>query len=169
MKVVVWLAEGTWEAGVDAALRLAPADAQVTLLHVVDPRWAAGAEGAAAGLLGRGRRTAGAGVQEAALAAQGALLDAAGERLGGSARREARSGPVEREVVAAAEGADLLVAVRDGDRSRLGPRSLAPATRFVVDHAPCPVLLVWPGEAPSPATIPPPPQPGAGPPAPPPA
>ena len=31
------------EAGVDAALRLAPPDADITLLHVVDPRWAGGA------------------------------------------------------------------------------------------------------------------------------
>ena len=58
MKVVVWLAEGTWRAGVDATLRLAPPDAEVTLLHVVDPRWASGAEAAQAGLLGRGRRHA---------------------------------------------------------------------------------------------------------------
>jgi hypothetical protein len=27
---------------------------------------------------------------------------------------------------------------RDGDRSRLGPKSLGPADRFVVDHAPVP-------------------------------
>jgi hypothetical protein len=50
--------------------------------------------------------------------------------------------------VEAAAGADLLVAARDGDRARLGPRSLGPATRFVVDHAPCQVLLLWPDEVP---------------------
>ena len=38
---------------------------------------------------------------------------------------------------------DLLVLARDGDHSRLGPHSLGPAARFVVDHAPCRVLLVW--------------------------
>jgi hypothetical protein len=70
-------------------------------------------------------------------------------------------------VVAAAEGADLLVLARDGDRSRLGPRSLGPATRFVVDHSPCPVLLVWPERAPGVGTIPPPPPPGHQPPPPP--
>jgi hypothetical protein len=43
--------------------------------------------------------------------------------------------------MAAAEGADLLILARDGDRARLGPRSIGPATRFVVDHAPCAVLL----------------------------
>ncbi|MGC1282654.1 MAG: universal stress protein, partial [Streptosporangiaceae bacterium] len=68
-----------------------------------------------------------------------------------------RRGRVEREVVAAAEGADLLVLARDGDDTRLGPKSLGPASRFVVDHAPCPVLLVWPRETPGTGSIPPPP------------
>jgi nucleotide-binding universal stress UspA family protein len=53
--------------------------------------------------------------------------------------------------------ADLLVMARDGDRSRLGPKSLGKAARFVVDHAACPVLLVWPESAPDVTTIPPPP------------
>ncbi len=64
-------------------------------------------------------------------------------------------GPIEREVIAAAEGAGLLVLARDGDRARLGPRSLGPASRFVADHAPCRSLLVWPEPAPGIATIPP--------------
>jgi Na+/H+ antiporter NhaD/arsenite permease-like protein len=51
----------------------------------------------------------------------------------------------------------LVVPARDGDRSRLGPHSLGPATRFVVDHAPCAVLLTWPARAPDVASIPPPP------------
>jgi nucleotide-binding universal stress UspA family protein len=165
VKLVVWLAEGTWQAGVDAALRLAPPDAEVTLLHVVDPRWASGAEAAQAGLLGRGRRRGDVGelVASAALTAEQALLDAAAARLGRPAVRLPLRGRVEREVVAAVADADLLVAVRDGDHDRLGPRSLAPPTRFVVDHAPCPVLLVWPDEAPPLATMPPPPPPGAPP------
>jgi len=66
-----------------------------------------------------------------------------------------RSGRIEREVVAVADGADLLILARDGDRTHLGPRSLSPATRFVVDHAPCPVLLVWPETPPAITTIPP--------------
>ncbi|GGN95285.1 hypothetical protein GCM10011579_095680 [Streptomyces albiflavescens] len=62
--------------------------------------------------------------------------------------------------MAAAEGADLLILARDGDRTHLGPRSLGPASRFIVDHAPCPVLLVWPEAAPGTDTIPrPPPHP----------
>jgi nucleotide-binding universal stress UspA family protein len=59
--------------------------------------------------------------------------------------------------VAAADGADLLVLARDGDRSRLGPHSLGPQARFVVDHAPCQVLLVWPDTPPPASTVPPPP------------
>ena len=82
------------------------------------------------------------------------LLAAAQTRLGRQAHLQATSGRPEREVVQAAEAADLLVVARDGDRSRLGPASLGPATRFVVDHAPCPILLVWPDEAPGVTSIP---------------
>ena len=57
----------------------------------------------------------------------------------------------------AAADADLLIVARDGDQSRLGPKSLGKEVRFVVDHAPCPVLLIWPGGAPGVATLPPPP------------
>jgi Universal stress protein family len=76
-----------------------------------------------------------------------------------------RHGHLEREAVTAATGADLLILARDGDRSRLGPKGLGKVTRFVVDHAPCPVLLVWPEPAPGITTIPPPPPrpPGHGP------
>ncbi|MFI6494075.1 universal stress protein [Streptomyces sp. NPDC050564] len=84
------------------------------------------------------------------------LLAEAEQRLGRPCTRIERTGRVEREVVAA-EGADLLILARDGDRSHLGPRSLGPASRFIVDHAPCPVLLVWPEHAPGIAPIPPPP------------
>ncbi|MFZ0752316.1 MAG: universal stress protein, partial [Trebonia sp.] len=73
------------------------------------------------------------------------------------AGRIERSGAPEREVVTAVADAALLIVARDGDRSRLGPKSLGKATRFVVDHAPCPVLVVWPEAAPAVATIPPPP------------
>jgi nucleotide-binding universal stress UspA family protein len=76
----------------------------------------------------------------AALSGEAAAeLLAAGEaRLGRPARHQRREGRVERLVVEAAQDADLLVAARDGDRSRLGPASLGPVTRFVVDHAPPP-------------------------------
>ncbi len=86
-----------------------------------------------------------------------ALLEDARERIGRPAETVARRGRVEREVVAAAQDADLLVLARDGDRERLGPKSLGPPARFVVDHAPCRVLLVWADEPPGVETIPPPP------------
>jgi nucleotide-binding universal stress UspA family protein len=85
------------------------------------------------------------------------LLDAAADRLGRPCERLEIQGRPERAVVAASASADLLVLARDGDQARLGPKSLGKATRFVVDHAAGPVLLVWPGSPPGMATIPPPP------------
>jgi len=158
MRVLVWLVEGTWQGCIDAARPLLPPDAEITLLHVAPSEVEQAATGALAGLLGRGRPGPGRHPAEriSALSEQaaGELLVAAVARLGRDARRQATTGRVERVVVRAAEGADLLVAARDGDRSRLGPASLGPATRFVVDHAPCPVLLVWPDEAPGVESIP---------------
>ncbi|MYW42613.1 universal stress protein, partial [Streptomyces sp. SID161] len=149
MRVIAWLVEGTWPACVDAVRDHAPDGAEVVLLHVSGPDVPAVAHGAFAGLLGRGHRERDPGDRLETLGGTSAtaLLDAAAERLGRSCSCEERSGRVEREVVAAAAGAGLLVLARDGDRSRLGPRSLGPAVRFAVDHAPCPVLLVWPEPA----------------------
>ncbi|MGW4444367.1 universal stress protein [Streptomyces sp. NPDC004682] len=158
MRVIAWLVEGTWPACVDAVREHTPAGAEVVLLHVSGPEVPGVAHGAFAGLLGRGRRGDPGDLMEALNDGSAAeLLAAAAERLGRPCLREERSGRVEREVVAAAEGADLLVLARDGDRTRLGPHSLGPAARFTVDHAPCPVLLVWPDRAPSLGTLPPPP------------
>jgi nucleotide-binding universal stress UspA family protein len=155
---MVWLADGTWEAAVDAARTHAPDGASVTLLHVTDPAVAETARGAWAGLLGRGHADdPGARIETAAERAESDLLARAAARLDRPARAATRRGRVEREVVAACAGVDLLIVARDGDLSRIGPRSLGPATRFVVDHCPCPVLLIWP-EQPS-ATLPPPPPP----------
>jgi nucleotide-binding universal stress UspA family protein len=150
--VVVWLTEGTWPACVDAARELAAGP--VRLLHVVDPESVEAIDGAHAGLLGRG---AGAGGAEMLARAQAALLDAAAARFGRPAEWVARRGRVEREVVAACADADLLILARDGDRTRLGPKSLGRTTRFVLDHAPCRVLLLWPDEPPALETLPPPP------------
>jgi nucleotide-binding universal stress UspA family protein len=157
--VVVWITEGTWPACVDAARTHAPHGAEIVLLHVSSPEVPGAAHGAFAGLLGRGHpgRDPGARLEQLAAASARELLDAAAERLGRPCTKVARSGRVEREVVAAADGAGLLVLARDGDRSHLGPHSLGPAGRFVVDHAPCPVLLVWPESPPDPAAVPPPP------------
>ncbi len=158
--VLVWIAESTWAACVDTARTWAPAQADVVLLHVTDDEAAEVAHGAFLGLLSRGRRPPedpDRVIAAAVAAAATELLDAAARRLGRPAARVERSGRIGHEVVQAAAGADLLICARDGHLDRLGPHSLGPATRFVVDHAPCPVLLVWPGPAPEVATVPPPP------------
>jgi nucleotide-binding universal stress UspA family protein len=156
--VIAWIVEGTWPACVDATRAYAPEGAGIVLLHVTGPQASGAAHGAYAGLLGRARPDRDPGTRlEHLAAAAGQLLAAAAGRLGRPCTRAERSGRAEREVVAAAEGATLLILARDGDRTHLGPRSLGPASRFIVDHAPCPVLLVWPEPAPSVATIPPPP------------
>jgi len=156
MKVLVWITEGTWRAAVDTARDLPGAD--LTLLHVIDVRDGGVLTGARAGLLGRGLRDE---VPDATrrelVMAQTTLLEAAQARLGRNVRLIARQGRVEREVVAACADADLLVLARDGDHDRLGPRSIGHHTRFVIDHAPCRVLLVWPDEPPGLSTLPPPP------------
>jgi nucleotide-binding universal stress UspA family protein len=126
---------------VDAGLSLAPAGARFTLLHVTPAEVADVAHGAYLGLFGRGRE---------------AGRDPAG-RLGRDCEKLEIHGHTERAVVAASAQADLLVMARDGDPSRLGPKSLGRVARFVVDHAACPVLLVWPEAAPELATIPAPP------------
>lgn len=155
--VYVWVAEGTWRATVDAALDLAPAGARFTLLHVTPPEVPDAARGAYAGLFGRTGRDPGARLEEMAAASAGELLAAAADRLGRACERLDVQGRAERAVVAASARADLLILARDGDRTRLGPKSLGKTARFVVDHAACPVLLVWPGSPPGVATIPPPP------------
>ena len=155
--VYIWIGEGTWRATVDAALSLAPAAARFTLLHVTSPAAADAAHGAYLGLLGRGGRDPGERLEALASVSAADLLEAAARRLGRPSERLEIQGSAERAVVAASAQADLLVVARDGDRARLGPKSLGKATRFVVDHAACPVLLVWPEAAPDVATIPPPP------------
>jgi len=145
---------------VDAGLSLAPPGARFTLLHVTPAEVADAAHGAYLGLFGRGRgvgRDPGARLDELAAASAGDLLARAADRLGRGCEKLEIHGHTERSVVAASAQADLLVMARDGDRSRLGPKSLGKAARFVVDHAACPVLLVWPEPAPDIATIPPPP------------
>ncbi|GAA1645977.1 universal stress protein [Georgenia ruanii] len=155
MDVVVWLTEATWPACVAGVRRLVPDDARLTLLYVASADLLGVAGGAAAGLLGRGRRPSQPGgsgaLDDLARRSAHELLAEAGALLGREARQELRAGRVERVVVDVAAGADLLVLARDGDGARLGPRSLEPPTRFVVDHAPCDVLLVAPDGSPTPS------------------
>lgn len=155
-KVVVWLTEGTWTGCVDSAATLAPAAAEFVLLHVTDTDVAEAVHGAVGGLLGRAGHHE---VDVAGVAGQAErdLLAAAATRLGRPSTVRTLSGRVEREVVAECADADLLVCARDGDHDRLGPRSIGRHTRFVVDHAPCPVLLVWPDRTPGLDSMPPPP------------
>jgi nucleotide-binding universal stress UspA family protein len=155
--VLIWVAEGTWRASVDAGLSLVPAGASYTLLHVTPAEVADAAHGAYLGLFGRGGRDPGVRLDELAAVSASELLEAAARRLGRDCEKREIHGHIERAVVAASAQADLLVMARDGDRSRLGPKSLGKAARFVVDHAACPVLLVWPELAPDLGTIPAPP------------
>ncbi len=161
--VYIWVCEGTWPAAVDAALRLGPPGSRFTLLHVTSEEGPDAARGAYAGLLGRGGRDPAARLAEEASAAATRLLAEASARLrqgsGQPCDQVELQGRAERVVVAASAQADLLIVARDGDQARLGPKSLGRATRFVVDHAACPVLLVWPGIAPGVASMPPPPPP----------
>jgi nucleotide-binding universal stress UspA family protein len=165
MTVLVWVTEESWMACVDAALARAPAD-EVTLLHVTDAGAVDAAQGAFTALLGRGGTGPGAQLEAMTEAAATEVLEAAAARLARPARQLRRRGRPEREVVQEAGGAALLILARQG--AEAGPRSLGKAARFVVDHAPCPVLLVWPGPAPDQPLPPPPPPPGHPPPGPPP-
>jgi nucleotide-binding universal stress UspA family protein len=142
MRALAWLREETWRACVDAI----PAAAEVTLLHVAAADAEHAAREARRGRLGRPLARPDRQPELEALSdeAAAALLASAAQRLGRPAERVARRGRVEREVLDALAGHDLLVVARDGDRRRPGPHSLGPPTRFVVDHAPCSVLLVWP-------------------------
>jgi nucleotide-binding universal stress UspA family protein len=160
MRAVVWISEGTWEACVDQAAAFLPEDADVTLLHVAPSDVEEFAARGPARLLGRHppppppAETPLRAIAEEE--AQGLLADAQA-RLGRPAQTMSRRGRVEREVVAACAGADLLVLARDGE-ARLGPKSLGKHTRFALDHVPCQVLLVWPEAPPGVETIPPPPR-----------
>ena len=137
LRVLAWIAEHGWEACVDAAAQL-PAR-EIMLLHVAGPVHHG------PGLLGRHPRPdVEARYDEVAEEAAEALLAAAEERLAATVavRRVAARGRPEDVVIEACADADVLVLTRSGHRP--GPHSLEHANRFVVDHAPCTVLLTWP-------------------------
>ena len=139
LKVLAWITESGWEACVDAVARLEPSE--VTLLHVTT-----------VDLPGpRGRRHDEVMTRMAHLAEEAAqaLLDDAVERLDDGTvtiYTLAENGPAEDVVMRAAAEADLLVIARDSRHP--SPHSIGHAARFVVDHAPCDVVLVWPGGGP---------------------
>jgi nucleotide-binding universal stress UspA family protein len=151
MKVVAWITETGWEACVDAA-KAYPAS-EFTLIHVADVE-----------LPGpRGRRHDEVMARMSALAddAARALLDDAEERLTGGlktaadrvaaatrgepfvkVRKVAAGGHAESALMDAIADADVLVLTREG--GDVGPHSIGHATRYVLDHAPCTVVLAWP-------------------------
>ena len=135
MRVLVWLVEDTWESAIVQTIASVPESAEITLLFVVDAEQQEQPRSTISDEVARG------------------LLREARTRLGRAAAHELRHGRVEREVVAAAADADLLVMARDRDRSRLGPGSIGPHAQSVLDHTPCRVLLVWPDRPPSASTL----------------
>lgn len=150
MRALVWISEVSWQACADRARELLDPDAEVTFLHVAAGDAERLAEGPVPERLGRHRRPPpppGPPVRELGEVEAQALLAAAGDRFGRPAQTLSLHGRVERLVVQTAAGADLLLVARDG-HPRLGPGSLGPRTRFVVDHAPCDVVLVWPERPP---------------------
>jgi nucleotide-binding universal stress UspA family protein len=158
MRALVWIIEDTWQATIAEAAAFLPRDAEITLLHVTSTEPETLARAARRGLLGRHQPPTPAPEPLQAISEQAAneLLADAATRLGRPATQQARRGRVEHEVIAAAEPMDILVLARDGDHQHLGPHSLGPTARFIVDHAPCRVLLIWPDTTPGLTTIPPP-------------
>lgn len=146
VRVLAWITEGGWEAAIDAVATLNAA--HVTLLHVdtVD-------------LPGRGHRHEQVMERMHALAGEAALalLEDAEERLGFEATKVTERGTAETIVFALAQEHDVLVVARDG--RHIGPPSIGHDQRWVIDHAPCAVLLAWPEGAPDPGEAPPKPKP----------
>ena len=147
MRVLVWIAEGTWKAAVVAAKQFVPADAQITLLHVMPAEAQAVAREAPQALLGRWHARSTEALQSIAVQVASGLLADARVLLGRDATLNAQGGRVGDAVVAAAQKTDLLVVARDCHYAGEGPHSLGPTARYVLDHAPCPVLLVWSDQA----------------------
>ncbi len=148
MRAVIWIVEDSWERSVDRARAFLPPDAEVMLLHVAASDVEQLAARPGPGLLGRHPHPPpGPTVRDISEGEAQALLAAARDRLGRPAQLVTRRGRVEREVLEACEGADLLVLARDG-RPRREPKSLGRWSRFVLDHAGCTVLLVWPQDPP---------------------
>jgi hypothetical protein len=144
--VLAWITEGGWEAVVDAVAKLNAT--AVTLIHVdtVD-------------MPGRGHRYEQVMERMHALAVEAAqaLLEDAEERLGRPADKVTESGVAETIIYEHAHAYDVLVLARDGRHS--GPPSIGHDQRWVIDHAPCAVLLAWQAGAPDDSEPPPKPKP----------
>lgn len=152
MKVLGWIEPATWPAVVQT-LAGRPDSDEITLV-AVDASSAGQVPRVLGGLMGRGTP------QDQSWSAMThkeaeRLLTRAAASLGRHCITRVLDGHPERAVTAAAERVDRLVMARDGDRSRLGPHSLGKEARFIIDHAPCTVELIWPEAPPSLSTIPP--------------
>jgi nucleotide-binding universal stress UspA family protein len=145
-EALAWITDSAWHTVIDAIKPLAANGANITLHSVSDDEAISVVQGSFAGLLGRGRprRDIPQEIRDHTRANSDQILADAVDRLGCRATELLLHGRTEHQVVRAAANTDLLVCARDGDCSQPGPRSLGRATRFVVDHASCPVLLVWP-------------------------
>jgi nucleotide-binding universal stress UspA family protein len=153
MVAVVWITESTWEPCVEYARSVIPQDAEVKLAHVAPSDVEDLVQEGAGGLLGR-RPSEEPERAVRAIAAQEsqALLERACTRLSRPAKLEALRGHPERELLRVCADADLLLVARDRE-PRLGPKSLSHETRFIVDHCPCAVMLIWPLRPPGPETV----------------
>ena len=152
MKVVAWVAPGTWDA-VIATARQRPTDDRITLVAAADTQQDV-PSGIFSGLMGRGHAPGHQYYDKLSRDAARDLLDQASRALDRECDTQLLVGRTERVVTEACDDADLLILARDGDRSRLGPHSIGRHTRFVIDHAPCTVALLWPGSTPSLDSIP---------------
>ncbi len=144
MRALIWIVDETWRSTVGAAPKFIPSTAEVTLLHVAPTEAETVARAGWHGLLGRRYPQPDRTLQFISSESAQTLLADARALLGRDATKLARRGKIVQEVLSAAEGFDLLVCARDTDRRNRGPHSLAPATRRIVDHSPCAVLLIWP-------------------------
>jgi nucleotide-binding universal stress UspA family protein len=150
MRAVIWVTEASWQSCIDQARAVVGEQDLVTIVHVSSSDVEEFAGSGRRGLLGRPapRQDPRLAIREVADEEAEALLSAARERLGLDAGLQSRRGHVEREVLEACADADMLILTRDGERS-LEPKSLGRFSRFVVDHAPCAVVLLWAGPPPA--------------------
>lgn len=153
MVAVVWITESTWEACIAHVDAVIPKDAELRLVHVSPSDVEDLVEEGAGGLLGRRPAEEPERAVRAIAAHEAhALLERARARLSRPATLEALRGHPERELLRVCADADLLLVARDRE-PRLGPKSLSHETRFIVDHCPCAVMLIWPLRPPGPHTV----------------
>ncbi|MCL2482607.1 MAG: universal stress protein [Propionibacteriaceae bacterium] len=154
MRILALIAPATWPAVITALGRHGDGH-QIHLVATATP--AAPVVSPFTALMGRGRPTADRLPDETEDTVR-SLLAQAEEALGGPCTSTVLHGHPERAVAESTADADWLILARDGDQTRLGPASLGRDTRFIVDHAPCTVELIWPDAVPDITTIPAPPR-----------